>query len=172
MKWFTRKLSRKRKKLPGLQKKQFVNKCKEAANIVIETENSMHKVSMLEEGLSYIFEHYDKKTREGILLAVNHICDARNSARETLISREMIRKLKSKEAVAYTGILARNVVDILTSEGYAAKLEKGQRKRILRAVAMRLIMELDPEEIEDMTEQLMPSVVVEKEERRDRCMYG
>jgi len=132
----------------------------------------VQKVSMLEEGLSYILEHYDKKTRKGIFIAVNHICDAKERVQETLISREMLKKLKTNEPAAVTGLLARNIVDLLTSEKMAADLTRRQQKRIIRAVAMRLIMELDPEEIEDMTEQLMPTIIDDKTEERDRYMYS
>ena len=158
--------------LPGHQKNQFISKCREAAQILLECNVKTQKIAMLEQGLSYIFEHLDKKTRKGIFIAIGHICDARQTAEEALISDSMMKKMEKYEAQAYIKLAARNIINIVTANEYATRLTKMQRKKIIGGIVTRLIMELDSDEISVIVEHIFPSVAHAKEEERDRHMFG
>jgi len=152
--------------------KDFIKKCKEAASLVEEIPSKQECVSTLEEGLWHIFKFFDQVTRDGIFIALDHICEAKGTAEEALLSADMMKKLESKHPVVHTGIIARSVVDILTKGEYVELLEEKTRQNIIKAVAMRLIMELPADEVGEVATQILPEVQREKEEKRDRHMYG
>ena len=151
MKWPTLNLFRKMKKSPGFQ-----DKCKEGKKILESMPNDVSEMAAAEEGLACILDDYDQITREGLYTAIEHIINARQKVRFGLLGEENLLALEQQEPILHGGLIARNIVELLTKGDFVNKISSEQYSAILLTIITRLSLELNEQAFQELTNKLLP----------------
>lgn len=181
MTWFTHLRHQIRSKLPGRKKikkfdaktrRELIDICDRLSEIAKVTDKS-NALSTLEVALVRLLEGFDDVTRDAVSITADNIITSKQEGKErALTTEEAIQEYLDHIDIIGTGIIARTFTDEFMKLLDENDLDPITKSHIYKQIILRLVCELEADEITQLFQYDLPRVEKEKIYSRDGAMYG